>query len=121
MKTGRKRHKATPKELGASAMNAAIIRILVTRGKRAMRQLDDDSKNAVAISEHLLMKLLEENKDTEYGKKYGFADIHSIAEYQEKIPLTHYDDYAPYIERMIHGGEENLLSASPTMHYALSS
>lgn len=121
MKTERKRHKATPKELGASAMNAAIIRILVTGGKRAMRQLDDDSKNAVAISEHLLMKLLEENKDTEYGKKYGFADIHSIAEYQEKIPLTHYDDYAPYIERMIHGGEENLLSASPTMHYALSS
>ncbi len=121
MKTERKRHRAAPKEIGASVMNAVIIKVLVTRGKRAMRQLDDDSKDAVAISERMLMKLLDENKDTEYGKKYGFADIHSIAEYQEKIPLTHYDDYAPYIERMIHDGEENLLSASPTMHYALSS
>ena len=121
MKTGQKRHKAPLKELGAKAMNAVIIKIMVTRGKRAMRTLDSDSKNAIEISEQLLRKLLEENKDTEYGKKYGFADIHSIAEYQEKIPLTHYDDYAPYIERMIHGGEENLLSAAPTMHYALSS
>ncbi len=121
MKTERKRHRAAPKEIGASVMNAMIIKVLVTRGKRAMRQLDDDSKDAVAISERMLMKLLDENRDTEYGKKYGFADIHSIAEYQEKIPLTHYDDYAPYIERMIHDGEENLLSASPTMHYALSS
>ena len=121
MKVGKRKQKVTPKDLGSNAVNMAITKVMVTRGKHAMRQLDDDSKNAVAISEQLLMKLLDENKDTEYGKKYGFANIHSIAEYQEKIPLTHYDDYAPYIERMVHNGEENLLSAAPTKHYALSS
>ncbi len=37
-------------------------------------------------NEDFLMQLLQDNKDTEYGKKYNFADIHSIEDYQKKRP-----------------------------------
>ena len=50
-------------------------------------------------NEKLLLRILEQNKDTEYGRKYGFADIHSIEEYQKKVPVSVYDDYAGYILR----------------------
>ena len=43
-------------------MNEVIMKTLISRGRKAMRELDENSRNAVAISEKLLMKLLDENK-----------------------------------------------------------
>ena len=111
----------SPSEIGESVMNLAITKVMVTRGRHAMRDLDNNSKNAVSITEELLLRLLDENKETEYGKKYGFADIHTVDEYKKKVPLSHYDDYAPYIERMVDNDEKNLITAAPVKHYALSS
>lgn len=75
------------------------------------------TKNPMAVQEKLLMDLLADNKDTEYGKKYGFADIKSIEEYQKKVPITDYDDYAEYVSRMAEKGERNLLSSNPPVWY----
>ncbi len=86
-----------------------------------MRELDQNSRRAVALSEELLLRLLDENKDTEYGKMYDFANIHSIAEYQQKVPFSSYGDYQPYINRMIEDQETNLISSKEVVHYALSS
>ena len=58
----------------------------------------------------LLKDLLEDNKDTEYGKKHNFAQINSIEDYKKNVPLTEYNDYKSYIDRMVKG-EENILSA----------
>ncbi len=102
-------------------MNRAIIKTLVSRGRKTMRELDDNSKRANALSRETLFNLLDSNKDTEYGRKYGFADIHSIEEYQKKVPLSSYDDYEPYIRRMIDKNEKNLITVNEPKHYALSS
>ena len=67
------------------------------------------------------MKILEDNKDTEYGKKYDFANIKTIKDYQEKVPITTYDDYAEYIYRMTEKGEDNLITVYDVNHYAKSS
>lgn len=56
--------------------------------------------NPMEHNESFLMKILKDNKDTEYGRKYGFADIHSVREFQEKVPVSVFDDYADYILRM---------------------
>lgn len=71
----------------------------------------------MAVQTKLLLELLSENKDTEYGKKYGFADIHSIEEFQARLPITEYDDYAEYIDRMVNNREENLISAEKPTWY----
>ena len=102
-------------------INEGIIKYMIHKGRKAMRDLDDNSKNAVSISEELLMKLLDDNKDTEYGRKYGFEKIHSIEEYRERVPLSTYDDYEPYISRMVDKNEKNLITAYEPKHYALSS
>lgn len=75
------------------------------------------TKNPMAVQTKLLMELLQENKDTEYGKKYGFADITSIEEFQERVPLTTYADYEDYIFRMTHDGERNLICDSDPVWY----
>ena len=94
---------------------------MIRDGKVSKRTLDRNRKDAIRISNDLLMKLLRDNKDTEYGKKYDFANIHSIEEYQDKVPLCDYDTLEPYIKRMVADDEENLLCAERPVHYALSS
>lgn len=73
--------------------------------------------NPMEHNESFLMKILKDNKDTEYGRKYGFAYIHSVREFQEKVPVSVFDDYADYILRMTENGEENLICAYPVRHY----
>ena len=104
-----------------TAMNLTLTKVLVHRGRKALRDIDNNSKRATSMSEELLMKLLEENKNTEYGLKYDFAHINSIEEYKKKVPLSTYDDYEPYIKRMVEDDEKNLLTVRPPKHYALSS
>ena len=85
-------------------------------GKGIIRSLDKMTRDPMKYQRKLLFSMLIENKDTEFGKKYGFEDIRSVAEYQKKLPLYEYDDYAPYIERMVKG-EDNVLVKEHIGHY----
>ena len=75
------------------------------------------TKNPMAVQNKVLLELLEENKDTEYGKKYGIGDIKSIEEYQAKVPVTEYDDYSEYIDRMANDGERSLIYVNDPVWY----
>ena len=72
-------------------------------------------------NEAFLMKLLQDNKDTEIGKKYDFASIKTIEEYQKRLPVTIYDDYAGYVIRNINNNEDNLMTAYPIRVYCETS
>ena len=99
----------------------AMLKGMVMKGSAALHRMDEHSRDAMGSNEALLMQLLKDNSNTEYGKKYGFSDIHSIREYQERVPFTTYDDYAPYIERMVKNREKNLITAYPVIQYAETS
>lgn len=93
----------------------------IMEGEEVYKNLMKMSEDPMKYNEELLLKLIEDNKDTEYGKKYDFANIKSIEDYQKKVPITTYDDYAEYIYRMTEKGEKNLISAYDITHYAKSS
>ena len=96
-------------------------KLRIQQGRAYWNKLLEMSKAPMAVQEKFLMKILDDNKDTEIGKKYGFGSIHSIREFQEAVPLTNYDDYAPYIERMTEKGERGLLSINDPVYYNKSS
>ena len=102
-------------------INAVVVNVMMERGRRAVHDLDKNSEEAVKLQKETLMNLLEKNANTEYGKKYGFADIKSISEYKSRVPFSEYDTYEPYIRRMVKKGEKNLITADEPKHYALSS
>jgi hypothetical protein len=68
----------------------------------------------------LLRRYLHINQETEYGRKHQFAHIGSASRYQRDVPLTAYDDYSEYIQR-IGNGEECILTAEPVRMFELSS
>lgn len=93
----------------------------IKAGKPIVEALFQMAEDPIKENEKLLFHILEKNKDTEYGKKYGFAQIHSIEDYQKKVPVSVYDDYAGYILRMSENGEENLITSGKVVHYNKSS
>ena len=81
-------------------------------GIPVVEALNRMAEDPMGENEKLLLRILEQNKDTEYGRKYGFANIHSIEEYQKKVPVSVYDDYAGYILRMSEDGEEGKIDGA---------
>lgn len=79
------------------------------------------AKNAVKVQEHIVKKLMRDNKNTVYGKAHNFKDVHSVADYQAKVPLSRYKDYEEYIDRMVETGERNLITRYRIHRYAESS
>ena len=62
----------------------------------------------------LLRRIIERNCDTEFGKRYGFRSVRTIADYQRRVPLHSYDDFRSDIHRMM-AGEKNVLCADDVL------
>lgn len=92
----------------------------INREMSATGEFEALCQDAVAIQEKFLLERLSENKDTEYGKLFGFEDIHSVEEYQKELPITFHYDYEAAIDRQV-DGEEGLLTADKPVFYCISS
>lgn len=68
-----------------------------------------------------LMELISDNKDTEYGKANSFENIKSYEDFANSVPISEYDNYLPYITRMIEDKETDLITKEQIVHYAASS
>jgi hypothetical protein len=62
----------------------------------------------------LLLRLLHCNRDTEFGRRYDFASIRSVTEYQVRVPLSTYEEYQDAI-REIGEGQPCILTQDPVL------
>lgn len=76
--------------------------------------------NPEAVQSDYLKRLLQRNRETDYGRRYGFADIRSYEDFAEQVPLTVYEDYEPYLEKICKG-EPGVLTMEPVMLLELTS
>ena len=102
-------------------MNTNVLQDYIAHGMTALDQMETASRQAGAVSMETLMRLIRENENTEYGKKYGFREIRSYADYAARVPFSAYEDYEPYIERMLCFGQDNLITADKVVYYAHTS
>lgn len=93
-----------------------MMKAMARMGTGAIRSLEKMTLDPRAVQEQLLLAHLKENQDTDFGRENGFAEIHSIEDYQKRVPVREYDEFAPYIERMVKG-EDNVLITEHIAHY----
>jgi hypothetical protein len=67
------------------------------------------------VQRQQLRQLLEANQQTEFGRQYDFATIRSPREYQQRVPLSSYEDYRPWIDRIANGSPRVLTSDPVTL------
>lgn len=83
-------------------------------------QIDLMRKFPFEIQQEQLFRLIDIAKTTEWGKKFGFEDIKSIANFQERVPIHEYNDLKPFIDRH-RQGEKDVLWPGEIKWYAKSS
>ncbi|MEK6625132.1 MAG: GH3 auxin-responsive promoter family protein, partial [Bdellovibrionota bacterium] len=60
------------------------------------------------VQNNRLKVILKTNQNTQYGKKYNFASISSVKEYQNQVPIADYDSIERHI-RSCAAGNKNIL------------
>lgn len=66
-------------------------------------QIELFKKHPGDIQQEQLFKILDKARDTEFGTNHRFKDIRSIKEFQENVPIHHYEDFKPYIDKSLKG------------------
>lgn len=72
------------------------------------------------VQQETFSRLIAYACETEWGQKYGYHEEMTIEEFQEKVPLQHYEDVKPYVDRL-REGEQNLLWPTEIKWFAKSS
>lgn len=101
-------------------LNFMAMRIMVLKGNRSLQRLERAAEDPMRENYRLLQKILKQNRNTEYGRLHQFGSINSLADFQRNVPVSEYEDYAPYIERM-KNGETNVLTSSRLLGFSRTS
>jgi len=88
--------------------------------KKRMHQMELFMRYPIDVQEEWLFKLLKDARKTEFGKKYGFAEIKNHEQFKQQVPLQDYETLKPFIERL-RRGEQNLLWHEEVKWFAKSS
>ena len=77
-------------------------------------------KRLRAVQEEILAALVEQGRETRFGRRHGFERIHSPQAYAEAVPPRAYEAWRQDIERIV-AGEPDVLSTSPVYCFISSS
>ncbi|MCP9198607.1 GH3 auxin-responsive promoter family protein [Gramella sp. GC03-9] len=88
--------------------------------KKRIHQMELFIKYPNEVQHELLKNLLLKAKTTEFGKRYGFADIHNYEKFRDRVPIQKYEEYEADIERS-RLGESNIFWPTPIKWFAKSS
>lgn len=67
-----------------------------------------------SVQKNKLNEIIRNNQQSLYGRKYGFCNIRTVRDFQENVPLTTYEDYIDFIDK-IKSGEKNVLTAEDVL------
>lgn len=109
----------------SSVMNrlARVVRrgYLDWRLKRLQHYLDQTADCARVQRERLWEKL-RLNADSDFGRKHGFADIRTLQEYRQRVPIAGYEVFRPYVERVKQGETQALFgSGTKVLMFSMTS
>ena len=92
----------------------------ISPGAAAMSRLRRTTASARQIQREQLQAILRQNAAAEYGTRYDFSHIRSLADFQRQVPLSCYQDYAPYIQALLSGSPRQLTAEEP-VYFAITS
>ena len=103
----------------ASQIGFGLSAVGVARAARA--RFDFDATRAPKVTAEVLREILYHNRNTEYGRQYGFSKIRSPKEYRDRVPIITYADIEQHIDQMSVNCRQNVLCADTVDNFMLTS
>jgi len=88
--------------------------------RRAAAPFERAVADTRAAQEALLARRMQQNRDTEYGREHGFAEVRNLTDYARRVPVVDYEDLRDRIDRVTRG-EKNVLTAEDPVLFAQTS
>lgn len=88
--------------------------------KLRLSAIDNFALNPIDTQKQVFNTLIGSAQFTEFGKKYRFEHLNSIAEFKKTVPVFEYETLKPYIQKHLEG-MQNVLWGSPVSWFAKSS
>ncbi|MCK4849904.1 MAG: GH3 auxin-responsive promoter family protein, partial [Phycisphaerae bacterium] len=89
---------------------------------RAADGLEKRGRRAKEIQLGRLAALIKLNSGSEFGQDHGLEGVVAYKDFAERIPVTDYESYRPYVERMAEGNSGALLGREEKLQmFALTS
>lgn len=85
------------------------------RGKFESRALDAAANRPEKIQKEFLLNLLQKNAESRFGKAHGFSEIRSENNFRTQVSIRDYEDFRPFINRIIKGEQSVLTKENPIM------
>ncbi len=70
---------------------------------RAFKRFLLDARTARSAQLEVLTQKLRRNASSSFGQDHGFSEIRTLADFRRHVPVTNYDYYRTYIERVKSG------------------
>src|SRR5262245_16963855 len=101
-------------------MSLLLKLVLSLTGPMTVKEFEEKCRHPRAAQAKLLRHILEKNKDTAFGKKYGFSRIKTLRTFQKRVPVSTYEDLKPYIDAERRGRHGQLTAEKPVL-FAMTS
>ncbi len=88
--------------------------------KKRIHQIELFTKYPIEVQEEILFGLLRSAENTVLGKKYEYSSIKNYTTFNERIPVSTYEELEPYIEQTRQGAQ-NIFWNSNIKYFAKSS
>jgi GH3 auxin-responsive promoter len=89
--------------------------LLWVKAPRSLRHFNALCRIPGQAQDRLLRQILETNADTEFGRHHGFGGITSFRQFQERVPISGYEDLEPYITAEMNGRPNQLTKDPPVL------
>jgi hypothetical protein len=94
--------------------------LLWVKAPRSLRHFNALCRTPIQAQERLLRQILETNAGTEFGRRHDFGDVTSFQQFQERVPISAYEDLEPYITAEMNG-QPNQLAKDPPVLFTTTS
>lgn len=90
--------------------------------RRSLDRFLSQTADPRAVQQSVLRELVALNADSDFGREHKFHEIRGVADLRQRVPVSVYDDFRPYIERVKRGDTGALLgSHNKLLMFALTS
>ncbi len=90
--------------------------------RRTLRRFLDEARSAQKTQQRILLEKLRRHAPSDFGRRHSLNRIHSPADLAAALPITDYEFFSPYIERLKNGETTALLGPSQrVLMFALTS
>ena len=90
------------------------------QGYPLMQQLEAATQFPAIAQRQVLRQLLQRHANTQFGWDHRFDRIYSPADYQRAVPIRDYEGFRPYVQQMM-AGEPDILVSEPVQMFTMTS